>query len=478
MIPANITREHILLAIKEISQHGVPDRRQSRDFALVFGAGFFPPKYIISVANRYANGYELDSSLFSGGRESNSFLTGLGFQIVRKATPVPHSESPLITQGKPTRIARLTRGGHSERCQACKESIRKFLTLIYGETYSNHALEHGTLPKDFAGSPFYSVLQEIYESLQEFRGHTDFVRTQRVPPVDYFIPSPGFIVEFDESQHFTACRKLTLSKYPSNLLLGFDREKWMKLCDKIGARDDEPAYRDEQRAWYDTLRDFLPATLGLKPTVRLFASHLEWCKLDPDEEEDISKFSRILQANLESNEDSKQSSFLPSRKIYTSDTFRVALVVPEVCAPCSDEPNGTQPQYRYEPIVPSKSDFDGEYLDLIIFPEAYIRAEDNQRLHALRSLSVELKTHLLVGASERHGGRRADWETLLLFDPCGEYRTVYYKHATAGAVAFERSDWNPEKQLPVFRIGNVCIGCTICHDSYLGLLQRLSLIHI
>ena len=43
-----------------------------------------------------------------------------------------------------------------------------------------------------------------------------------------------------------------------------------------------PPYRDEQRAWYDALRDLLPSLEDLQATVRLYARDLTWCSLDPD----------------------------------------------------------------------------------------------------------------------------------------------------------------------------------------------------
>jgi hypothetical protein len=67
--------------------------------------------------------------------------------------------------------------------------------------------------------------------------------------------------------------------YPNELELGFNIEKWIALCEKINARDNNPPYRDEQRAWYDILRDFLHVLIGLKPTVRLFARDFVWCSL-------------------------------------------------------------------------------------------------------------------------------------------------------------------------------------------------------
>ena len=50
----------------------------------------YPPKLVISIANRYANGSELDSTKFSGGKESNEFLKARGFEI-------EHKEDPVIT---------------------------------------------------------------------------------------------------------------------------------------------------------------------------------------------------------------------------------------------------------------------------------------------------------------------------------------------------------------------------------------------
>jgi hypothetical protein len=57
-------------------------------------------------------------------------------------------------------------------------------------------------------------------------------------------------------------------------MLGFDKRKWIELCDQINAHDNYPLFRDEQRAWYDTLRDFLPTIKPLLPTVRLYKKSL------------------------------------------------------------------------------------------------------------------------------------------------------------------------------------------------------------
>ena len=102
---------------------------------------------------------------------------------------------------------------------------------------------------------------------------------------DAYFPAPyNFIFEFDELQHFTAFRQVTLGDYPEDLALGFDRQSYLQLCGKhqemaIQKGTDRfrrktadfpfPNGRAAQRAFFDTFRDWLPRLHGLKPTLRL-----------------------------------------------------------------------------------------------------------------------------------------------------------------------------------------------------------------
>ncbi|MCM3790338.1 HNH endonuclease [Domibacillus indicus] len=81
-IPKNINQEHIIQAIQKISKEGVPEKRGSTRFSILYEGKHYPPKYVISIANIFANGEELSSSKFSGGEETNKFLSKLGFNIV------------------------------------------------------------------------------------------------------------------------------------------------------------------------------------------------------------------------------------------------------------------------------------------------------------------------------------------------------------------------------------------------------------
>ncbi len=172
------------------------------------------------------------------------------------------------------------------------------LIKIYGEVSTGckfKKFEIGTRPDDHRASPFYKDLKAIFKELQSYRNHKNFVKTRTLRGCDFFAPEPGVIIEFDESQHFTVCRKLSLLLYPEDLAVGFSLKKWIKLCDIINAKDNNPRYRDEQRAWCDTLRDFLPTTKGLKPTIRLFSRDFQWCSMNPENPYHLKIFKAILE---------------------------------------------------------------------------------------------------------------------------------------------------------------------------------------
>lgn len=181
-------------------------------------------------------------------------------------------------------------GRHNPRCKECKCNLYCMPKKSFGEAKIEYSLKLPARLKSLKGKWGYETLALIYQELGDFRGYREFVKVDNLPAVDYFLPKQGIIVEFDELQHFTRPRLITLSSYPDGLKLGFDRNKWIKLAIQLNKRDNDPPFRDEQRAWYDTLRDFAPMILGYKPTVRLFASEQVWCQLNPDQPSVLENF--------------------------------------------------------------------------------------------------------------------------------------------------------------------------------------------
>lgn len=85
-----ITKENILSAIAEIDNEGVRSGRHSSTYDLVYKDKFYPPKLVISIANRFATGEELDPKAFSGGLDSecHQTLEKFGFEIIAKKSPL------------------------------------------------------------------------------------------------------------------------------------------------------------------------------------------------------------------------------------------------------------------------------------------------------------------------------------------------------------------------------------------------------
>ncbi len=177
------------------------------------------------------------------------------------------------------------------------ENILILLRKVYGAVEKEYTFDVRTHPDDFEDTQYYDSLKKIYEALQNYRKFKNLVNTNTLPRCDSLMRGAGFILEWDERQHFTLPRKIALELYPENLKIGFEKKRWIELCGKIHATDNDrkKPYRDEQRAWYDTLKDFLPEFEGLKPTIRLYYKDPQWSSLNPNSAIDIERFKELLQ---------------------------------------------------------------------------------------------------------------------------------------------------------------------------------------
>lgn len=187
---------------------------------------------------------------------------------------------------------------HSAHCRLCKRRVAEMLEAIYGDCQQNYSFGWSASPRDYAKTPIGTTLDRIQSSLENFRGHGDFIKSPLVPPCDYYVSAPPFILEFDENQHFSRPRLIALSLYPDDLKLGFSVADWRDLCRGLEARDDEPFDRDERRAWYDTLRDLVPTVYGFAPTARLYGGAYPWCSLDAGSARDRERFLGWISSRL------------------------------------------------------------------------------------------------------------------------------------------------------------------------------------
>jgi hypothetical protein len=82
-IPSSIKSSDIQRAIQHIDKQvpRFPRKRASIVYDLHYRRKLYPPKYLLSLANRFANGSELWG--FKGGPQTNNFLIARGFSDIR-----------------------------------------------------------------------------------------------------------------------------------------------------------------------------------------------------------------------------------------------------------------------------------------------------------------------------------------------------------------------------------------------------------
>lgn len=122
-----VTRTNVQRALQEIDRHGVPKNRRSTRFCLIHNGKHYPPKYVLALAVQHATGRSLRPHEHSGGAETNSRLSKLGFTV--EACPRCHifssprprpgaaaaARAAATSRSSPPAIARLVLVGEIRR---------------------------------------------------------------------------------------------------------------------------------------------------------------------------------------------------------------------------------------------------------------------------------------------------------------------------------------------------------------------------
>lgn len=100
-LPKNIERKHILGAIAEIDRDRYDPMYESHRYSLIFNNRHYPPKHVVRLANRIANGGNLYALTFYP-YEANRLLRKLGFTVSsierKQADPIPAREPPIAAK--------------------------------------------------------------------------------------------------------------------------------------------------------------------------------------------------------------------------------------------------------------------------------------------------------------------------------------------------------------------------------------------
>lgn len=144
MIPKNIGRADVLEAIKQIESEGVPEGRSSVKWSVSWEGELYPPKYLISLSNVFANGHELPPSEHSGGVETNTYLEALGFDIVdvgSHLSELPYSSHSWVVLSPSVVTKAMDRSSFVHGGSAIPKLIRSFFSIDVKEMVGDEAVE-------------------------------------------------------------------------------------------------------------------------------------------------------------------------------------------------------------------------------------------------------------------------------------------------------------------------------------------------
>jgi len=232
----------------------------------------YPAKFIRGLAYRLATGDKLDPNRdYSGGAGTVRFFQTLGLPTQQEHYPSP---------AEPTEAPASLLSAHNEESpnlpkehrEPQKRALAELLRCRYGTIEIEAQFPWLMVPRP---DQMDETISTIFHALQAMRNFSGFITPSTSLKCDFFLPGEQLIVEYDERQHFTLQRAKALELYPPNLPLSFDREEWINTCRTIRATDTTPPYRDEQRAFYDSLRDILAARNGVR-LVRLRYGKQDW----------------------------------------------------------------------------------------------------------------------------------------------------------------------------------------------------------
>jgi len=277
---SRVSLEHIRLACEQYDLGTAVPKRDAKSTFLILDGKTYPAKFIRGRAYFLATGIELDPSQdYSGGPETIRFFKGLGLSTRHDLSSKPKEPTTPPTPLPP--VEEHPKGSKEHR-EPQKRALAKILRRRYGTVKIEEEFPWLTVP---APGEMDEAIGSIFDALKQLRGFTDFITPGKSLKCDFFIPDANLIVEYDERQHFTEQRAKALELYQPDLKLAFDREEWITACRAIKATDPDRKYpyRDEQRAFYDSLRDILAVRNGVR-LIRLRSGTEDWTRPNVDEQ--------------------------------------------------------------------------------------------------------------------------------------------------------------------------------------------------
>lgn len=476
---SKITREDVIKAI-QIFVKDNPEYPEPRSTFLLFEGKKFPAKHIRGMAYKEAYGTEISKNDYAGGMETVRFFRKLGFNVFYNGEILygnlqqPVSDERLLENSsyKIFQNESLKEQNVFSKKIADKKSEERIVISSKGVIEQKNALQlilnryfdcdivcEKTYPWLKTPNEIKGEYKPIYDGLMQLQGDTSFAKKNVVLRCDFVCESKKIIIEYDERQHFSQARYVSLSAYPKDIMLEYDKELWMRACKDIQAKDSSPKNRDEIRAFYDSVRDIECAKHGYR-LVRIMHGQFDWSSEDAKQQiEEILHINSLQKERKRKNDGVKIGLYLQTQTAHNPEAFQQAMSIAA----------------------------DGDF-DILVFPEDCYCPEIQElwQLDIAQKEDIEQIREYCLNLSRQIN-------KAVVFSPFDKYCTpysvfanhkaneietefaVYIKHTMAESSVFDFAGYK-EIAMGMFQpiiYKEYKIGMTICYDCNHALFSRM-----
>lgn len=458
-----ITREDVLKAIDLYQKNG-QDCPASRSTFLIYDNKELPAKHIRGIAYKIHYNQNISKHDYGGGVETARFFQRLGFEIKHSVCVEHKKEKSQGNKGSITlQNEEIKQASDTPISDSKKQKIKipgkdvitqkNALQLYLNGLFDGDIVCEKTFPWLKTPETPGDDYKELIQNLALYRGNTTFEKKNVALRCDFVCESQKLIIEYDERQHFSQARKISLLSY-TDILLDFDREKWIQACEDIQAKDNTPPNRDESRAYYDSTRDIEARRNGYK-LIRIMHGQVDLeSELGKVYLENLFKFDK----NCKSKVDLKIGLYLQTDDVRNPQEFKKAMNLVKK----SDIDIFVFPEMCYTPFNDVM-----ENIDLAVEKDA------NVAYDYCLELSRQIDRAVIVNSIDCYGAIYSVYANHCADSNETECK-IYVKHTATSSSAFEFDYASiAENLFAAIDFRGYKIGMTICYDCNFALFSRI-----
>ena len=475
-----ITREDVLQAIQIFnSEH--PVHPAARSTYLILNGKRYPAKHIRGMAYEVHFGREAHKSDYTGGQETVRFFERLGFEVYyvhQNINTHPIKESPPVIIGKQSvkeTPPSISPPIHEASNDSAKISVpskgvieqKNALQLLLNKLFDGDVVCEKTFPWMKTPQELSGPYTQLYNALSAYRGNRTFAKKNVKLRCDFVCEGQKLIIEYDERQHFSEARRISLLSYPQ-IPLNYDRDLWVQTCQNTQAKDSKPVNRDEVRAFYDSVRDIEAAAHGYC-LLRIMHGQIDFTSASARE--------KLIELLHTEKAPSKTLSPLGERPAVTSsNSLKVGLYLQTY------ELHGNLLAFKRAMALVKNSD-----IDILVFPEIsyfpfvneytqadFLNANNVQQLYdKALDLSREIGCAVVISNEDKYGTIMCIYANAFAAEGETLYKD-YIKHTMTEYSACDIGNYQEYAQeafQPILYKG-FRIGMTICYDCNYSIFSR------